>query len=227
MERAVETFLKHTRVAGVVVTAPAETPVFEQFEKIFEGVAEVLIVPGGETRQASVYQGLSGLLALAQRLGGISDMSEIKVLIHDAARCLMPAEVIDRVAKALESSEAVVPVVPVVDTLTTLVYQEFECAGEAVDRSKLRAVQTPQGFKYPIIALAHQKAASLHSEQFTDDASLMRLVGESVRLVEGSELSMKITTPFDLKVANCLLGFEGALGKKEGSDTSPPVPASS
>ncbi|MDO5060535.1 MAG: 2-C-methyl-D-erythritol 4-phosphate cytidylyltransferase [Actinomycetaceae bacterium] len=227
VERAVETFLKHPRVAGIVVTAPAESPVFERFEKLFEGVAEILVVPGGATRQASVYQGLLGLSVLAERLGLVHRISETSVLIHDAARCLMPAEVIDRVALALESSRAVIPVLPVVDTLTTSVYQEFECAGESVDRSKLRAVQTPQGFKYPTILLAHQKAASIQAEQFTDDASLMELVGESVQLVEGSELSLKITTPFDLRVANCLLGFGGALEQTNESDASPPMPASS
>lgn len=224
--RAVDTFLEHPQVLGVVVTAPPESPVFEQFVQLFEGAKRVLVVPGGASRQESVYRGLGGLEKLAESLGIGDKLAETKVLIHDAARCLLPAEVVDRVAGAVGTDAAVVPVMPVVDTLTQVVYQgdveagaaensggEKLYAGQAVERSELRAVQTPQGFTYATILKAHQLARTQPDVEFTDDASLMRLVQVPVRLVPGSELSLKITTPFDLQVAECLLGFAGALGK--------------
>ncbi|MCS4485031.1 2-C-methyl-D-erythritol 4-phosphate cytidylyltransferase [Gleimia sp. 6138-11-ORH1] len=212
VERAVKTFTQHPQVAGVVVTAPADREIFSQFEKIFEGAPQVLVVKGGPSRQASVYQGLLGIEKLAEKLAITKVIPQAKVLIHDAARCLMPTEVIDRISDKLEEVNAVIPVLPVVDTLTKVVNQTGEWAGETPDRSTLRAVQTPQGFKYQTILRAHQKAQANQTGEFTDDASLMQLVNEPVALVAGSEFSLKITTPFDLEIARSLVTLNPSSG---------------
>lgn len=152
------------------------------------------VVPGGETRSASVRNGLDA----------VSDTAT-HVLIHDAARPLVPADVVHGVVAAMEAgARAVVPVVPVTDTLRS-------ADGGTVDRDRLVAVQTPQGFHLPTLAEAH--AARLDA---TDDAGLVEKLGVPVEHVSGSTRNLKITVPDDLIVAQALLvaddhgGHEGA-----------------
>ncbi|EEH63238.1 2-C-methyl-D-erythritol 4-phosphate cytidylyltransferase [Gleimia coleocanis DSM 15436] len=214
VEHAVERFLAHPRVAGVVVTALDDGHYFADFQKILEGDARILVVPGGGSRQESVYRGLQAVPGLAQQLEQDFVSAETLVLIHDAARCLTPVEVVERVVMGLESeAKAVIPALPVVDTLSefkVLETEGLEFSGETVDRAKLRAVQTPQGFHYDVIMEGHALGKEKSTEEeFTDDASLMRLTGEPVLMVRGSELSLKVTTPFDLRVAAALLADQG------------------
>jgi 2-C-methyl-D-erythritol 4-phosphate cytidylyltransferase len=159
------------------------------------GTAETLrvhaVAPGGASRSASVRNGLSALPASATH-----------VLVHDAARPLVPAEVVARVVAALTAgAEAVVPVIPVTDTLRSV-------SGGTVDRDELRAVQTPQGFALPTLAAAHADEA-----EATDDAGVIERSGVTVVHVEGSTRSMKITFPEDLAMAEALLGLTRAGGE--------------
>lgn len=143
-----------------------------------------LLVPGGQTRQQSVDAGLAALPARVDR-----------VLVHDAARCLTPAPVFGRVLDALDrGATAVVPAVPVVDTLRAR-------GGGVVDRSALVAVQTPQGFTRDVLHRAH----ALEDPEATDDALLAERLGERVVIVDGHAEALKVTTPFDLLIADAIL----------------------
>lgn len=174
-------------VRVIVVAAPMAD--VESVRELLAPVAPVTVVPGGAERQASV----------AAALAAVPAGPEI-VLVHDAARALTPPELVEAVAGAVRSGhDAVIPVLPVVDTI-----KEVD-AGErvlgTVDRSALRAVQTPQGFRRSVLAAAHAAAG----DPLTDDAGLAEKQGVPVVCVPGSELALKITRPFDLALAEHLL----------------------
>lgn len=174
-------------VHTIVVAAPAAD--VHSVRAMLAPVAPVTVVPGGAERQASV----------AAALAAVPAGPEI-VLVHDAARALTPPELVESVAEAVRSGhDAVIPVLPVVDTI-----KEVD-AGErvlgTVDRSALRAVQTPQGFRRTVLAAAHAAAG----DPLTDDAGLVEKQGVPVVCVPGSELALKVTRPFDLALAEHLL----------------------
>ncbi len=166
------------------------------------------VVDGGQTRAHSVRAALQALPA---------DLDA--VLVHDAARALTPPEVFHRVAAALAAgAAAVIPAVPVTDTIKATAPTPPEQAGIAPrtvtgtpDRSQLRAVQTPQGFDAALLRSAHQAAEHFDDARaaaVTDDAMLAESVGAAVYVVEGSEMSLKITTPLDLLLAEAVLARE-------------------
>ncbi|GAA4564638.1 2-C-methyl-D-erythritol 4-phosphate cytidylyltransferase [Micromonospora coerulea] len=174
-------------VHTIVVAAPAAD--VESVRAMLAPVAPVTVVPGGAERQASV----------AAALAAVPAGPEI-VLVHDAARALTPPELVESVAAAVRSGhDAVIPVLPVVDTIKEV------GAGErvlgTVDRSALRAVQTPQGFRRSVLTAAHAAAG----DPLTDDAGLVEKQGVPVVCVPGSEHALKITRPFDLALAEHLL----------------------
>jgi 2-C-methyl-D-erythritol 4-phosphate cytidylyltransferase len=137
---------------------------------------------------------------VAAGLAALSEAVRV-VLVHDAARCLAPASVYTRVVEALRAgAAAAVPGVAVVDTI-----KEIDGCGRVVatpDRSRLRAVQTPQGFSRAVLERAH----ALTSDA-TDDAALVERLGEPVLVVEGDDRALKITTREDLdRAARILAG---------------------
>jgi 2-C-methyl-D-erythritol 4-phosphate cytidylyltransferase len=174
-------------VGCVVVAAPPGEVGF--VDDLLKPFAKVVVVAGGGIRQESV--------ALA--LAAVPDRFEI-ILVHDAARALAPGTLVESVAAAVRAGrDAVIPVLPVVDTI-----KEVAAGGTVVgtvDRSVLRAVQTPQGFRRAVLAAAHASAADEH----TDDAGMVEKLGVRVHTVPGDELAFKITRPVDLVVAEALL----------------------
>ncbi|HMC67904.1 MAG TPA: 2-C-methyl-D-erythritol 4-phosphate cytidylyltransferase, partial [Mycobacteriales bacterium] len=163
----------------VVVTAPpSSVPEFAAL------VPTATVVAGGETRQESVRAGLAAL----------PDDVDV-VLVHDAARALVPTDVVHRVIDALrDGAEAVVPVVALADTV-----KEVDSSGavvRTVNRASLRAVQTPQGFRRSVLERAHGAGGA----GATDDAALVEALGVTVTTVEGSAEALKVTTPLDLVV---------------------------
>jgi 2-C-methyl-D-erythritol 4-phosphate cytidylyltransferase len=151
-----------------------------------------MVVAGGATRQESVARGLAAVPA----------EFEI-VLVHDAARALTPPELIDAVAAAVRDGHgAVIPALPVVDTVKRV--GESGEVVTTVDRSELRAVQTPQGFRREVLVKAHAQAGGEH----TDDAGMVERLGLPVHCVPGSDLAMKITRPIDLVIAEALLSYQ-------------------
>jgi 2-C-methyl-D-erythritol 4-phosphate cytidylyltransferase len=182
-------------VALIVVAAPPDAvdEVRELLEPVV-GAVPLTVVPGGEHRQISVGRALA---AVPERLP--------IVLVHDAARPLTPPELVDEVAAAVRAGRSVViPVLPVVDTI-----KRVNALGEVeatMDRSALRAVQTPQGFDHATLAAAHEAA----DVDATDDAGLAERIGVAVHTVPGRAEALKVTTPFDLVVAEALLNRERA-----------------
>ncbi len=158
---------------------------------------DVLVVPGGETRQDSVRLGLAAL-------PGDVDA----VLVHDAARPLVPVDTVDAVAAAVrEGAPAVVPALPVPDTVKE-VDPRPDGGPEPVtgppERSRLRAVQTPQGFALKVLAAAHEQVAR-EGDGATDDAGMVERLGIEVVVVPGHEEAFKVTRPLDLVLAEAVI----------------------
>ena len=181
----------------VVVAAPEDG--VDEARSILAGLdteAEIVIVSGGETRQDSVARALLALPA---------DVDV--VLVHDAARPLVPPDVVDRVSAAVRGGhDAVIPTLGVVDTIKEV--DEGVVVG-TLDRSRVHAVQTPQGFARAVLQRAH---ASSEGSDATDDAGLVERMGVAVHTVVGDEEAFKITRPLDLVLAEAILVRRRASG---------------
>lgn len=147
------------------------------------------IINGGDTRFASSKNGLSHIPNDAQGL----------VAIHDGVRPFVSVDVISRCFNEARTSGTAVPVIPAIDTLRQVNTETGETF--TVNRSLFRAVQTPQVFD---IALAHRAFSQPYRDSFTDDASVIESLGVKISMVEGNRENIKLTTPFDLKVAEVL-----------------------
>ncbi|WP_328769877.1 2-C-methyl-D-erythritol 4-phosphate cytidylyltransferase [Streptomyces sp. NBC_00286] len=155
---------------------------------------DFLVVPGGESRQESVKLGLDVLPP------GIDI-----VLVHDAARPLVPVDTVDAVIEAVrDGAPAVVPALPLADTVKE-VEPRTDGSPEPVvatpERGRLRAVQTPQGFDRDTLLHAHETV----TDGVTDDASMVEQLGKPVVVVPGHEEAFKVTRPLDLVLAEAVL----------------------
>ena len=171
----------------VVTRTDLIAPIMDHCQE-FDKVQAVVV--GGASRPESVAIGLSAL----------SDKVKLAA-IHDGARPLISFEVIDRTVRAANSYGAAAPGVPVKDTVKTVVGGIVK---NTPDRSLLKAIQTPQVFDVDLIRVALEKADK-DMAPITDDCSAVELMGMSVRIVEGDERNIKVTTPLDLKLAEMLL----------------------
>ena len=151
------------------------------------GIAHT-VVDGGDTRFASSRNGLDA----------IPDDATGTVGIHDGVRPFVAAEVINRCYDAARTHGAAIPVMPVTDTLRRI---DSATTGHNVLRTDYRIVQTPQVFD---IALLKRAFTQPFREEFTDDASVVEAMGCSVEMVEGNRENIKLTTPFDLQLADTL-----------------------
>lgn len=169
----------------------------------------VITTPGGETRQQSVQKGLEVVRAHPR-------LSTAKViLVHDAVRPMMPAYVIEGVIKAVQDGAvAVAPAVPITDSIR-VVRPEDTDTNQAVDRSKLRAIQTPQGFDLKVLLDSHDRMAE-EGLTFTDDVTCCEQNGHTVTLVPGSRMGLKITEPADLTIARAMWRVRASLGHHSG-----------
>ncbi|MBM7824590.1 2-C-methyl-D-erythritol 4-phosphate cytidylyltransferase [Arcanobacterium pluranimalium] len=196
--------MNNADVTDVVVTIP--TGCESEFAAVLEKAGlDARLVVGGATRQESVARGLAQVDA---------DV----VLVHDAARALTPSAVIRSVVAALENGHrAVIPVLAVTDTIKKT--DANDVVTETLDRASLRAVQTPQGFDTALLRQAHEQGKRMsESEQSAapDDAALVELLGEAVFCVRGDAQSLKVTTPFDLAVAELILDQREAYSCESG-----------
>ena len=148
---------------------------------------DYLLADGGETRFHSVQHGL----AL------IPDDAEGVVGVHDGVRPFVTVDVISRCYQGVRQAGAVIPVVPVVETLRHVT----EGTKQRVD---YRLVQTPQVFDIQLLKAAYRQQ---YNDDFTDDASVVEAYGHTIMLVDGNRENIKITTPFDMKVAEALTGL--------------------
>jgi 2-C-methyl-D-erythritol 4-phosphate cytidylyltransferase / 2-C-methyl-D-erythritol 2,4-cyclodiphosphate synthase len=168
-----------------------------QDREFFRGAASGLKnlldpVAGGATRQISVYAGLQALQPHAPEI----------VLIHDAARPFLTADLIARAIQAAREKGAAVPGVAIADTVKMI--DDAATVTETIDRSRLRMVQTPQAFAFDLITQAHRRAATSGRDDFTDDAALAEWAGHRVSLFEGETGNVKLTTNDDFARAEML-----------------------
>ena len=189
--RTLMAFENSNLVSSIILVVRADDVFSMQLLTEKYGITKLTdIVCGGNCRQESVVKGLSRVSIGAE-----------KVLIHDGARPLVDGDIIERVAKGLESFSAVTCAVPIVDTV-----KRIDSEGqvtETLNRDGLVSVQTPQGVRVADYKSALQKAEDLSA--FTDDTSIMENAGFKVLTVMGSRDNIKITTRRDISFAECLL----------------------
>ena len=190
--RTVRTFQQCDAIKEIVIVTREDLviPIGELCREMFKVKA---VVVGGNSRQESVEHGLK---ALSEKVR--------LAAVHDGARPLVTVELIDRVARAAHSYGAAAPAIPVKDTIKVV---EGGLVKETPDRQTLRAVQTPQIFDVDLLRGALEKAKRDGAE-LTDDCSAVERLKMSVRIVEGDERNLKVTTPMDLKIAQMLLEEE-------------------
>lgn len=173
-----------------VMAQPHDYP---EFQKIFNRLntsKPIRLIQGGDTRQASVFNGLKALPTDGDR-----------VLIHDGARCLATPELFNRCDESLQSIQGFIAAVPVKDTIKIV---DGDTIIDTPNRDHLWAAQTPQGFQVDLLKNAHLTAVDLGWE-VTDDAALFEKVGLAVQIVMGEETNLKVTTPQDLAIAEFIL----------------------
>ncbi len=197
LRHSLETFLRHPKVGGVRVVIHADDRAL--YESAAAGLTLLAPTTGGATRQESVRRGLESL----------KDLRPDNVLIHDAARPLIDAGLIDRMVGALERAPAAIPALPVADTVKRAADGHIV---ETLDRRNLWLAQTPQAFRYGDIMAAHLAVAG---RELTDDAAVAEAAGLAVALVEGTEENFKVTTEADLRRAQQMLS--PALDVRTGS----------
>ncbi|OIK01156.1 2-C-methyl-D-erythritol 4-phosphate cytidylyltransferase [Streptomyces colonosanans] len=195
---AVRAMAASRAVSLVIVVAPPEGAA--EVRSLLDAHAlpertDFVVVPGGQTRQESVKLGLD---ALPPEYG--------TVLVHDAARPLVPVDTVDAVIEAVrEGAPAVVPALPLADTVKEVgpaaAPGEPEPVVATPDRARLRAVQTPQGFDRATLIRAHETVTA----DVTDDASMVEQLGLRVVVVPGHEEAFKVTRPLDLVLAEAVL----------------------
>ncbi len=184
--RTMERFREYSPTLQIILVLPkAQQDYWRQLCNEYHFNESYELADGGETRFHSVQHGL----AL------IPDDAEGVVGVHDGVRPFVSVDVIRRCYETARTAKAVIPVVPVVETL-----RHIEKGN--VYRADYRLVQTPQTFDIQLLKAANRQP---YQETFTDDASVVEAYGQEVSMVEGNRENIKITTPFDMTIAEALL----------------------
>ena len=187
--RTLERFREYSADLQIILVLPeAQQDYWKALCQKHDFTVEYLLADGGETRFHSVQHGL----AL------IPDDAEGVVGVHDGVRPFPSIEVIRRCYETAREKKAVIPVIPVVETVRHLVGE----ASVTVPRSDYRLVQTPQCFDIQLLKAANRQP---YNDGFTDDASVVEAYGFDITLVDGNRENIKITTPYDIAVAQCLI----------------------
>lgn len=185
----IKRFREYDGALKIILVLPKEQHEYwNELCKNYHFTAAYAVVEGGETRFHSVRNGLAA----------IPDDTEGVVGIHDGVRPFPSVEVIRACYETARTAKAVIPVVPVVETVRHIVPGGKT---ETVDRADYRLVQTPQTFDIQLLKHAY---AQPYKDCFTDDASVVESAGNEVTLIEGNRENIKITTPFDLRIARIL-----------------------
>ncbi|AIE75807.1 MULTISPECIES: 2-C-methyl-D-erythritol 4-phosphate cytidylyltransferase [unclassified Synechocystis] len=167
-------------------------PAFETLLTPLHSSKPVQLIVGGDTRQQSVFNGIQALPQSAKF-----------VLIHDGARCLATPDLFDRCTEALQHCQGLIAAMPVKDTIKIV-----DSAGwiiDTPDRQGLWGAQTPQGFDVALLKACHEKGKQ-EGWEVTDDAALLEKCGQPVKILQGEDTNLKITTPVDLAIAEFILG---------------------
>ncbi len=189
LTRTLEAFLRHPSVDRTIsVIHPDDQDFYQASIHSLPADLQVRLLPcayGGKTRQDSVRNGLEALLGFKAQI----------VLVHDAARPFVDLDLIDRAIEAGSQKSTAVPGIPVTDTIKVI-----DAAGEVVstpDRAGLRAIQTPQAFRFHLLLEAHRRAAGSGLHGFTDDGALAEWAGLRVHVFEGDPGNIKLTHAAD------------------------------
>jgi 2-C-methyl-D-erythritol 4-phosphate cytidylyltransferase len=195
--RTIERFREYSAELQIILVLPkAQQDYWRQLCDEYYFNENYELTDGGETRFHSVQHGL----AL------IPDDAEGVVGVHDGVRPFPSLDVIRRCYETAREKKAVIPVIPVVETLRRITQKEpsLLCNSVTVPRGDYRLVQTPQTFDIQLLKAAN-RAADGSPVSFTDDASVVEAYGQEVSMVEGNRENIKITTPFDICIAEAIL----------------------
>ena len=181
----------------ILVLPEAQQEYWQELCKKYDFKVEYLLANGGQTRFHSVQNGL----AL------VPDNAEGVVGIHDGVRPFPSIEVIRNCYETARTAKAVIPVIPVVETVRHLTGGQARCEVESVTvpRDEYRLVQTPQTFDIQLLKAANRQP---YNDGFTDDASVVESYGHKITLVEGNRENIKITTPYDITVAEAIINIK-------------------
>lgn len=191
--RTLERFREYAADLQIILVLPkAQQDYWKQLCKEYDFRIEYLLTDGGETRFHSVQHGL----AL------VPDDAEGVIGVHDGVRPFPSVEVIRNCYETARTAKAVIPVIPIVETVRHLVSESNTQRSITVPRGDYRLVQTPQTFDIQLLKAANRQP---YNDGFTDDASVVEAYGFDITLVEGNRENIKITTPFDMTIAEALL----------------------
>lgn len=188
--RTLERFREYSPTLQIILVLPkAQQDYWHKLCKDYNFEVEYVLADGGETRFHSVQNGLAK----------IPDDAEGVVGVHDGVRPFPSIDVIRNCYETARTAKAVIPVIPVVETVRHLQGN----TSETVPRNDYRLVQTPQTFDIQLLKAANKQP---YNDGFTDDASVVEAFGFNITLVEGNRENIKITTPYDMKIAEVLIG---------------------
>ena len=188
--RTLERFREYSPTLQIILVLPkAQQDYWHKLCKDYDFKVEYVLANGGETRFHSVQNGLAK----------IPDDAEGVVGVHDGVRPFPSIDVIRNCYETARTAKAVIPVIPVVETVRHLQGN----TSETVPRNDYRLVQTPQTFDIQLLKAANKQP---YNDGFTDDASVVEAFGFNITLVDGNRENIKITTPYDMKIAEVLIG---------------------
>ena len=187
--RTIERFREYSKDLQIILVLPeAQQDYWQELCRRYHFEVEYLLANGGQTRFHSVQNGLALVPDDAQGVVGV----------HDGVRPFPSIEVIRRCYETAREAKAVIPVIPVVETV-----RHLEGDGSVtVPRDEYRLVQTPQTFDIQLLKAANRQP---YNDGFTDDASVVESYGHQITLVEGNRENIKITTPYDITVAEAII----------------------
>lgn len=191
--RTLERFREYAADLQIILVLPkTQQDYWRELCQQYNFYVEYTLANGGETRFHSVQNGL----AL------VPDDAEGVVGVHDGVRPFPSVEVIRNCYETARTAKAVIPVIPIVETVRHLVSESNVQRSITVPRGDYRLVQTPQTFDIQLLKAANRQP---YNDGFTDDASVVEAYGFDITLVEGNRENIKITTPFDMTIAEALL----------------------
>jgi 2-C-methyl-D-erythritol 4-phosphate cytidylyltransferase len=197
--RTLERFREYSDDIQIILVLPeAQQEYWHQLCDEYHFDVEYTLANGGQTRFHSVQNGLAKVPDDAQGVVGV----------HDGVRPFPSIEVIKNCYETARTAKAVIPVIPVVETVRQLIDSDSQLSilnyqlSKTVPRDQYRLVQTPQTFDIQLLKSANRQP---YNDSFTDDASVVEAFGHKITLVEGNRENIKITTPYDLKIAEVLI----------------------
>ena len=191
--RTLERFREYDADLQIILVLPeAQQAYWHQLCEEYHFDVAYTLANGGQTRFHSVQNGLAK----------VPDDAEGVVGVHDGVRPFPSIEVIRNCYETARMTKAVIPVIPVVETVRQLFSNGRQKESRTVPRDEYRLVQTPQTFDIQLLKAANRQP---YNDGFTDDASVVESYGHQITLVEGNRENIKITTPYDLKIAEVLI----------------------